>query len=177
MPDPTGEQPKRKPAPPRNDFKSSVLYKNSRALELQNRDPEYVYEAFSTDPDSPAYIGKRLVSHERGNPSSGYVSVGAWEVVHSQTDKAVRQLDPREDQGKPIDTVMRYGRQVMCRIRRDEHAKYAVAEQAGQEALERQLYEPDHLDAGNARMTAVVSRDENIDRDELLRRSGQPLPR
>jgi hypothetical protein len=184
MPDQTDElrnqpatpQQKRKPAAPRNDFESAVLYKNSRALDLQNRDPGYVYEAFSTDPESPAYIGKRLVRHERGSAISGFVQVEPWEVVHSQTDKAVRALDPREDQGKPVDTVMRYGRQIMCRIRREEHAKYQVAEEAGQRVMERQLYEPDQLATGNARMTAVVSRDDVEDKMDLLRRSGAQLP-
>lgn len=168
--------PKRKAAPPRNDFKRSVLYRNSRALELQNRDPEYVYESFSTDPESPAYIGKRLTTHERGSPMGGFVTVGPWEVVHSQTDRNVRAMEPREDQGKPIDTVMRYGRQIMCRIHRDEYAKYKVAEEASQVAQEKLLFEPDRMSDGNVRLTTALSRDENVDKMDLLRQSGHQFP-
>src|SRR5216110_3075155 len=73
--------------PPRNDFTSDGLYRNSRSTELQGRDKDFVYETFSTDPASPAYIGNRLSPHERGNPATGFVMVGAWEVVHSQTDR------------------------------------------------------------------------------------------
>lgn len=175
MADKSGEP--RKVAPPRNNFESDALYRNSRATELQNRDPDYVYENFSTDPDSPAYIGKRLVPHERGNAASGFVMVKAWEVVSSQTDAAVRALDPREDQGRPVDTVARYGRQVTCRLARTEHAKYRMADQAYEEMQERQIYEmPDRLRDGRTALTTTVSRDENADHIDMLRKAGHPLP-
>lgn len=166
--------------PPRNDFKSDALYRNSRATELQGRDPDFVYESFSTDPASPAYIGNRLTHHERGNPATGFVMVGPWEVVQSETDKGVRALDPRTDQGAPVDTVARYGRQITCRLPRKEHAKYAVAENAYQEMIEKQIYEPDRIRGGSTALTTVVSREENAEGIaagiDLLRRSGHPMP-
>lgn len=170
------EKGERKTVPPRNDFGSAVLYRNSRATEMQGRDQDYVYESFSTDPESPAYIGKRLTPHERGNPASGYVMVGAWEVVSSQTDANVRALDPREDQGKAVDTVARYGRQIVCRIRKEEHAKYRAVDEAYERLIERQIYEPDRVRERNTALTTVVSRDENADHMEMLRRSGHPMP-
>ena len=167
----------RKVVPPRNNFESDALYRNSRATELQNRDPDYVYENFSTDPESPAYIGKRLAPHERGNNASGFVMVKAWEVVSSQTDANVRALDPREDQGRPVDTVARYGRQVTCRIRREEHAKYALADQAYEALMEKQIYDvPDRRRDGRTSLTTTVSRDEDADHIDMLRRAGHPLP-
>jgi hypothetical protein len=162
--------------PPRNDFTSDTLYRNSRATELQGRDQDFVYESFSTDPASPAYIGNRLTQHERGNAATGYVMVGAWEVVHSQTDKNVRALDPRTDQGAAVDTVARYGRQITCRIPRREYAKYQLAEAAYQEMIEKQIYEPDRIRGGQTSLTTVVSKDENADHIDLLRRGGHPMP-
>ncbi len=163
-------------APPRNDFTSDALYRNSRATELQGRDTGFVYESFSTDPASPAYIGNRLTQHERGNPATGFVMVGPWEVVQSMTDKGVRALDPRTDQGAPVDTVARYGRQVVCRLPAKEHAKYAIVEDAYQRMIEKQIYEPDRIRDGQTSLTTVVSRDENADRIELLRQGGHPMP-
>lgn len=169
------EPPKKVPA--RNDFQSDVLYRNSRATQLQNRDPDFVYESFSTDPASPAYIGQRLVHHERGNAASGYVMVAPWEVVNSQTDADVRHLDPREDQGKATDTVARYGNQIVCRLPKGEHAKYQVAEAAMQSLIEKTIYEPDRLrDGRTATLTTVVSRDENADHMDMLRKAGHPMP-
>jgi hypothetical protein len=161
---------------PRNDLESDALYKNSRALELQNRNPDFVYESFSTDPDSPAYIGKRLTAHERGNPVTGYAMVAAWEVVHSQTDADVRSLDPREDQGKAVDTVLRYGRQIMCRIPRKEYEKYQRVDEAWQARREKDLYEPDQIRAGRDAITTINNRDENADQVQMLRRAGHPFP-
>lgn len=178
MPDPTATEPKtRKAAPPRNNLASSVLTKNSRALDLQGRDSEFVYEYKSTDPDSPAYIGKVLREHERGGELSGYAVIGPWEVVHSQTDKEVRALDPRQDQGKPVDTTVRYGaKQILCRIRKDEHAKYGAVEHSYRQALRKQIMEPDRLADGNTRLTSIVSEDENADKYELLKSHGHSVP-
>lgn len=162
--------------PPRNDFTSDGLYRNSRSTELQGRDSGFVYETFSTDPASPAYIGNRLTPHERGNPATGFVMVGPWEVVHSQTDKDVRALDPRTDQGAQVDTVARYGKQVTCRLPKREHAKYALVEQAYQTMIEKQIYEPDRIRSGQTSLTTVVSKDENADHMQLLRDGGHPMP-
>lgn len=176
MADKQPETPPKKVVPDRNDFETSALYKGSRALQLQNRDPDFVYQAFSTDPESPAYIGNRLTAHERGNPSSGYVMVKPWQVVHSQTDADVRSLDPREDQGKGVDTVMRYGRQIMCRLPRSEFGKYAMADEAYQTQREKEIYSPDRRDGRTTALTTINSRDEDANHMEMLRRAGHPMP-
>jgi len=164
-----------KKAPPRNDFKTAALYKNSRALELQGRDPDYHYEYLSTNPEHPSYIEKKLRAHEIGNQASGFATVDGWEVVHANNDRAL-PVERRDDQGKPVDSTVRYGRQVLCRIRRDEHAKYKLAEEAYQNVLEKQIYEPDHARFGSNALTSVVSRDEHIDQMELLKKSGHQIP-
>lgn len=169
---PSAEAPKT--VPKRNDPKPSPLYRNSRATELLGEDPDFVYQTFSEDADSPAYIGKRLTQHERGEPNGYKVMVGPWEVCHSQTDAKVRSLDPRTDQGKPVDTVQRYGRQIRCRIHKEEFAKYALVEEANQGLREKAIFEPDRRGA----MTALVM---NGDRDETERMNaladaGHPMP-
>ncbi len=169
-------------APPkvakRNDQKTSPLYRNSQAGKLRGEDPNFVYESFSQDPASPAYIGTRTVEHERGDPNGWKVMVGAWEVCHSQTDKDVRALDPRTDQGKSVDTVQRYGNQIRCRIPKDEYAKYAMVEEANRKEREKQLFSPDQLKGQQASMTAMVM---HGDQDETARmqaliNAGHPIP-
>jgi len=170
------EAPKKVPA--RNDLKSSPLYKGSRATHLQNRDPNFVYEWKTTDENHPHSLKASgcLEEHERGHAVGGFVSIGGWEVVQRSSNDKVLQAETREDQGKPVDTLIRRGRQVLCRLPREEHAKYQVAEQAYQEAIEKQIYSPERSGDRTASMTAVVSRDENADRMQMLRDSGHPIP-
>lgn len=162
--------------PPRNDLGASALYRNSRALDLQSRDPDFVYQYFSTDVENPVYLGKRLVPHEHGTARGGYALVAPWEVVHSQSDRDVRALAPREDQGKPIDTVVRYGRQVLCRLPRAEHEKYAQADAADHAAREKEIYQPDRVSTATTALTAMVSSDENANPLAMLKASGHPMP-
>lgn len=177
MPEPTVPEKQRKTAPPRNDMKSSGLYRNSRALELQNRDPNFEYQYFSTDPESPGYIGHKNKRHEVGDARTGYAMVEGWEVCHDDSVKATRALDPREDQGKPIDTVVRYGRQVLCRIPKSEHAKYGLVDEERRKAGRKALFgSPDRVSGGGADMTAVVSEDENASHLALLKAAGHPMP-
>lgn len=178
MPDPTPtEAPKRKTAPPRNDMKSAGLYKNSRALELQNRNPDFEYQYFSTDPESPAYIGSRLKAHERGSAQGGYVMIDGWEVVHSQTDPDARPVQMRDDQGKGIDSRVTYGRQILCRLPKTEHAKYALAEEATAAVMKKQIYSADRLnDGAGTKLTSVVTEDESVDKFDLLAQSGHNVP-
>lgn len=175
MADKQPEAPKK--VPPRNDFPAkAALYKNSRALELQNRDPDFVYQNFSTDPTSPAYIGRRLVKHERGNARTGFVMVEPWEVVNSQTDKDVRSLDPRTDQGKPVDTVQRFGTQITCKLPRSEFAKYDLAESAEHADRERNLYAPDRVADGQFSLTTAMTRDASADPVNTLKDAGYNGP-
>lgn len=165
--------------PKRNDQKTSPLYRNSQATRLRGEDPDFHYETFSQAPDSPAYIGKRMVEHEAAPASATWnAMVGPWEVCHSQTDKEVRAMDARTDQGKPIDTVQRYGNQIRCRIRKDEYAKYGETERANQAEREKQLFAPDQLRGQQASMTAMVlsgDQDETA-RMQALMNAGHPIP-
>ncbi len=164
--------------PKRNDQKSSPLYRNSRATELRGQDPSFVYQWFSENPESPAYIGNKLAPHEFGEANGYKVMIEGWEECHSQTDRKVRAMDPRTDQGKPVDTLQRHGRQVLCRIPKEEFAKYAECEQANQKEKERQLFQPDALRGQHASMTAIVmdgDQDESA-RTQALINAGHPIP-
>jgi hypothetical protein len=173
---PSAEAPPK--VPKRNDQKSSPLYRNTQATRQAGEDPDFHYETFSQNPDSPAYIGKKLTEHEFGQPNGWAAKVGPWEVCHSQTDKNVRALDPRTDQGAKIDTVQRYGNQIRCRIHKDEYAKYGEVERANQKEREKQLFAPDQLRGQQASMTAMVlegDQDETA-RMQALINAGHPIP-
>lgn len=168
----------KKVVPPRNNFKEGVLRRNSRALDLQNRDPNFVYEYKATDPSHPFCLKKtgQLGEHEHGNQIGGFVTVAPWQPVHRLTDPAVQPLEAREDQGKPVDTMVRYGSQILCRMPREEYEKYALADSSYQEAIQKQVFSPERSGDSAARMTAVVSDDPNADRIKMLRDSGHPIP-
>jgi len=168
----------KKAAAPRNNLKGSVLRKYSQASQLQGQDPNFRYEWKTTDENHPHCVDKsgRLEEHEYGNQIGGFVTVGGWQPVTKQTDPRVRQKDVRDDQGKGVDTLVRRGKQILCRIPREEAEKYEIADKAYQDAIEKQLYSPERQGDGHARMTAVVSNDPNIDKMQLLRNSGHPIP-
>lgn len=162
-------------APARNELKSSgTLYRNSRASELQGRDPDFHYEYLSTDPKHPSYIGNKLHQYEIGDQSSGYALVEGWDVVHRNSDSKVSVVEARTDQGKPIDTTIRKGTQILCRVRKSEHDKHKQVEVARQTALQAQIYSPERLGDSEASMTAVVSPNGSADQVELLRAAGHP---
>lgn len=167
-----------KKVPPRNDLKPSPLYKGSRASDLAGRDPNFRYEYKTLDEHHPHCLDKtgQLHEHEHGTQVGGYVQVRPWEVVNRQTDPNVRQVEARQDQGKPIDTRVRKGNQVLCRIPVEEHEKYGIADAAYSDFIEKQIFTPERRGDGNAHMTAVVSRDPDVDQLQLLRNAGHPVP-
>lgn len=167
-----------KTVPKRNDPKKTGLYRNTGGNAISGEDPDFVYQTFSENPDSPGYIGNRLQDHEYG-PRNGWQQViQAWEPVHSQTDAKVRAMDPRTDQGKPIDTVKRYGRQIYCRLPKSEFAKYQETDRKNQEERESQLMKPDRLRGAQASMTALVMQGDHDEmaRTQALINAGHPIP-
>ena len=171
--------PEAKTVAPRNELKPSPLYRNSKASQFAGLDPDFVYEWKTTDNQHPRSLDNtgQAMEHEHGNPVSGFVSVQGWEPVQKTTGGGkVKQADARTDQGKPIDTLIHHGRQIYCRIPKDEHAKYGIADAAYQAKIEDQIFTPDRMRDGNASMTAVVSRDENASQMQLLREAGHPIP-
>lgn len=117
-----------KVVPERNALKPTPLSK--QPLLLDNRDPAFVYEAFSTDPSHPGYIGRKLVKHQVGDAETGFAVVEPWEVCTVDNDPALKLRNTRDDQGKPIDTAHRHGDLIWCRTTRENHAKYAQVHDA-----------------------------------------------
>jgi hypothetical protein len=167
-----------KKVPPRNNLAQATLRKQSRSNELSGRDPDFHYEYFyaGENPAHPGHVSRKLQEHEHGTSMGGYVDVAPWQVVHSQTDRKVGQADPREDQGKPIDTTVRRGHQVLCRIHKDEYAKYGLADHADTEARSKAYKDPDRMRRPGSAMTVAISDDEHADHMEMLADSGHPMP-
>jgi hypothetical protein len=174
---PQTEAPKK--VPPRNNLARTVLRKQSRSNELQGRDPDFVYQYFYAGDDlsHPGHIDRKTRPHEHGTDLGGYVDLPGWEVCHAQTDRKVAQAEIRQDQGKPVDTLIRRGRQVLCRMHKDEHAKYAVADHADIEARRKAYMEPDRVRRPGSAMTVALSSEEgDPDTIDMLKQAGHPMP-
>lgn len=173
---PTEDKPKQ--VPKRVDVRPTGLFRNTQALHLDGRDPNFEYQYFTQDAKSPAYIGKRLKPHMYGN-GPNKIWIEPWEQCHSQTDAQVRSMDPRTDQGAKVDTLERFGdQQILCRIPKSEFAKYAQADDANDKEKERQLMEPDRHRAQHASMTAVVAKGDLDEESRLqaLANAGHNFP-
>jgi len=163
--------------PDRDAWKRVELTRNSRAHELQGREPGFHYESFSLEPDHPSYIGKRLVPHEIGDQRTGFVTVAAWETCTAAVNSKVSALEPRTDQGKPIDTTVRYGRQITCRIPLSEYAKYeAVDKRRAAKRHEDLFASPDRVGVPGAAVTTINSENANAEWQGELARAGHPMP-
>jgi hypothetical protein len=164
---------------PRTPLKKVELSRNSQANRLAGRNPDFEYRSFSLEPDHPDYIGKRLKQHEIGDQSSGYAVVDAWEVCSDVINEKVSLLDARTDQGSKVDTTVRYGRQITCRLPKSEYAKYDAVDRAKVAARAKQLYgSPDRLNFGDAVVTTMNSDSDNESQAAmgLLARAGHPMP-
>lgn len=166
----------RKVVPERNELKPSPLYKGSQAAMIRGEDPNFVYEWKTFEREHPSNASSKLDVHEYGTEVGGYVMIDGWQLCQRTTDPRVEQISPREDQGKPIDTLIRRGKQVLCRMPKSEHEKYQIADMAYQEVMEKHVYSPEKGGDGVASMTAVVSRDPNADRTQMLRAAGHNIP-
>jgi hypothetical protein len=109
--------------PARKDPPKVDIYSQSRASQLAGHDPNFEYQEFSENPEHPSFIGKKLRDHEYGSPAAGYCMIKGWEVVKRGD---VIQGKARADQGAGVDTLIRNGRSILCRLPKDEHAKYAL---------------------------------------------------
>lgn len=166
---------KPKTVPGRTPIKKVQLSRNSRALELEGREPGFHYEYFSTEKGHPSYIGNKLTRHEIGNQASGYAVVEPWEVVQDATASKVAPLDPRTDQGKSVDTTRRKGTQVLCRIPIAEHAKYNAVHDGYCDVMERQLYATSRQREENVAVTETTS-ESGADWQTALKNAGHPMP-
>lgn len=159
--------------PDRDAWKRVELTRNSRADELQGREPGYHYEYFSEEADHPSYVGSRLRRHEIGDQRVGYKVVEAWETCKS-TD--VHQADARTDQGKPVDGLERRGRKILCRIPLSEYAKYEAVDKRRAAARHNDLFKsPDRVGIPGAQVTTINSEDPNAVWQTELKRAGHEI--
>jgi len=173
------DEPKPKTVPKRSDTVPSGLIRNAGQSTLLGADPSFVYQNFSTDPESPGYIGKRLQKHFYGEGQVYGQWIGPWEVCHDLTDRDVRAMEARTDAGVPTDSVKRGpGRQITCRIPVKEHAKYLETDRANGNDREAELFRPDTVRSQHAAVTALVMQGEHddISRTQALLAAGHPIP-
>ena len=117
---------------PRHDPSPLEPYAKSKALELAGQSPDFEHHWFRRDE-----LAEKLRPHEIGDKHVGFLMVDAWEVVDNT--KGVTQGRSRDDAGKPVDTVMTNGELILCRTRKENHAKYAVIEKLRDNMIDKRL--------------------------------------
>lgn len=125
-------------APDRIDPKKLGLRSESEGSIISGKDPDYEYEFKSMDPTHPQYVEKYTRPHEIGQPGVGFFTVAAWEVVNSKEDPA-SQGRKRADDSKGVDTTVRHGKGVLCRLHKSEHQKYAAMDRLKDDATMKML--------------------------------------
>jgi hypothetical protein len=173
MPEATGEP---KKVPKRVDVKPTGLIRNTGQIDLYDRDPDYVYQAFSQNPESPAHIERFTRQHLYGEGQPYCQWIGAWEVVNSQTDRA-RVAETTAAQGTPVDTRQRGpGNQIICRMHKTEYAKYMETDRANSAERAKELGTPDVQRSAQVSLTTVLSEGEHVPFQEALQGAGHPMP-
>lgn len=123
---------------PRKNMEARPVYGTSNPYELDGKDPDYVYQAFSSDPRHPSYVGKAL----RPKRCHGGAMAEPWQVCQESMDPQLQQLQLREDQGKGVDTALRAGSQIICKTPKENFELLQAEDKA----------EVDHI-ASSMRMT------------------------
>lgn len=108
-----------KQAPPREDIQESPVDLRSRGFEIDNKDPNFDYQFFSSDPKHPQYHGN--ARRPRRLPNGEVMA--PWVYVTDDNDQ-VRQGHTRTDQGAGVDTAYRNGSMVLMKTPKTETAKY-----------------------------------------------------
>ena len=155
---------------PRNDIKSVKIVRERP--DLIGLDPNYVYQRFSLDAKNPGYVERKLNETYVGDDAIGFAVIPdgcGWEMVNRQTDPRVNQLGIRDDQGKALDSSIRHGNTVLCRMPKDVWEKtYKWADEARTELDSQRIYGGERESFGSHSVKAVVSQDESVDVKTLL---------
>jgi hypothetical protein len=164
-----------KKVPKRVDVKPQGLIKNTGEIHLYGQDPEYVYQSFSQNPESPGYLDNFTHEHLYGQGQPFCQWIGAWEVVNSQTDRT-QASQGTTAQGTPVDTRQRGpGNQIIARIHKSEYAKYAETDRANSGDRAKELGSPDvRREAFNS--TTTVLREGEVPFAQALSDAGHPMP-
>jgi hypothetical protein len=174
MPEAVGEQPKK--VPKRVDVKPQGLIKNTGEVDLFGKDPDYVYQAFSQNPESPGYLEKYTHEHLYGEGQPYCQWIGPWQVVNSQTDRT-QASQATTAQGTPVDTRQRGpGTQIIARIHKSEYAKYIETDRANSEERAKELGNPDRQHGQLSSITTTLREGAEIDPARALMEAGHPMP-
>lgn len=83
---------------------------------IPSKDPNFVYQWVLRD-----HLSNYLRPRKVGDPATGFETMSAWEVVRD--DNAAELGRTRDDNGKPVDSLLQHGRMVAIRIPASEYAK------------------------------------------------------
>jgi hypothetical protein len=84
----------------------------------------------------------------------------------------VKVAEARTDQGAVIGTGVKMGKQILCRLPKHEFEKYRVVNEERRLFQRAALLSTDRKGDSDARTTAVLSEDPNVDAVELLQQHG-----
>jgi hypothetical protein len=172
MPEAAGEP---KKVPKRSDVKPQGLIRNDGQVQVFGQDPDYVYQSFSQKEDHPGWIGNFTRPHFYGQGQPWGQWVGPWEPVNAVTG---REHVPATStaQGAPVDT-RQYGpgNQLVCRMHRDEYAKYQETDRKNSEERSNELRRPDVRRGSLQSLTTVLSGG-TVSPAEALAQAGHPMP-
>ncbi len=116
----------------RNDPAALEPYAKSQATKAEGQDPAFAYHWFRED-----QLDVKCRPHEIGNERTGYLMVAGWQPV-AQTEGIVTGRGPAAG-GTSTDTTIRKGDLVLCKLPKEEHAKYAVIEKKNDAIVDKRL--------------------------------------
>lgn len=172
MPEAAGEP---KKVPKRSDVKPQGLIRNDGQVQVFGQDPDYVYQAFSVNSDHPGFIDNFTRPHFYGQGQPWGQWMGAWEPVNSVTDRA-QVPTTSTAQGAAIDTRQRGpGNQIVCRMHKDEHAKYQETDRKNAAERTTELRRPDQRRGELQSLTTTLTSG-TVSPAEALAQAGHPMP-
>tara|TARA_R110000868_G_scaffold184783_1_gene426431 strand:+ start:607 stop:1119 length:513 start_codon:yes stop_codon:yes gene_type:complete len=126
---------------PRNSFKKQPVFVKATTVS-EGEEPGYKYQwVEERDINHPQHVSKYMRRQRIGSADVGFAEVEGWEVVHIKPEELKGR--PRDDQGKPVDTVMRHGSLVKIRTSADNFAVYEEFERLKDELRAKRLRQGD----------------------------------
>lgn len=169
-----GSEPKK--VPKRVDVRPQGLVRNTGEVELYGKDPDYVYQSFSQNPESPGFLDNFTHEHFYGQGQPFGQWVGAWQVVNAVTDRA-QVAQSTSAQGTAVDTRQRGpGNQIIARIHKSEYAKYQETDRANAAERAKELGNPDKQYGEHSSLTTTLRDGADIDPTRALMDAGHPMP-
>lgn len=138
---------------PRNDLDPHPVEGSSNPYELEGKDPRFAYQAFSTNPRHPSFVGHAM----RAKRCAGGKMSQGWTPCQDDLDPELKQLHPREDQGKGISGALYAGSQIVCKIPIEDWHLRQAEDKAEVADLRRQMKMPEPAPGTRLHTTIIDS--------------------